>query len=159
MRRLQALLIALVVFAVGLAPRAVQSAAQTRPDFSGKWTLVSTSSFAGGPLGRGGTITQDEASVTFTPSLGRTVTYRIDGSENSRTTTTVTGELWDLASQARWVTNALLVTTKYVTNIGRWEDLVVCSLDGDGNLVVVTVSTPKSTQRGMSTETLIYRKD
>lgn len=159
MRRHQTLRIALVVLTIGLAPRAAQSASQTRPDFSGKWTLVSTSNFAGGPLGRGGTITQDEASVTFTPSLGQTVTYRIDGSETSRPTTTVTGATWHLASQARWVTNALLVTTKYVTNIGRWEDLVVCSLDGDGNLVVVTVSTPKTSDRGMSTETLVYRKN
>ena len=151
--------IALVVLALGSTPRAAQSAAQTRPDFSGKWTLVSTSSFAGGPLARGGTITQDEASVTFTASQGQAVTYRIDGSENSRTTTTVAGVVWGLTSQARWVTNALLVTTKYVTNIGQWEDLVVCSLDGDGNLIVVTVSAVKTSQRGMSTETLIYRKD
>ena len=62
-------------------------------------------------------------------------------------------------STVRWVTNALLITTR--NNRGTtdgWEDLVLCSLNGRGELVVVRVNAVTSTEPVMKTSVLTYEK-
>jgi hypothetical protein len=135
-----------------------QVSAQQRPNFAGRWVLVSdTAAYVDGPLGREGTVTQDERSVTFTSGT-RSVTYRLDRPETVNTTTTVRGDSWTLVSQVRWVQHALLVTTTTRSPIGTWEDMMVCSLDGRGNLNIVVLSTPKDWHAAMITTLLTYRR-
>jgi hypothetical protein len=161
---------ALYAFVSGVAIVSVSMvgpSAQSRPDFSGKWTLVAGPDvIVGGPLGREGVISQDATSVTFTQSLpvthdpNRSLTYRVDGSESRNETRTLRGETWTHLSQARWMSEALLVTT--ITNAGitgRWESVLTCSLDGKGNLVIVSVDPNLWPPSTMSTRTLTYSKN
>jgi hypothetical protein len=133
--------------------------AQAKPDFSGAWTLVSAvPAVPAGPLGRGGTVTQDASSLTFTTG-SRSVTYRLDRPETQTPTTTVRGETWLLTSQVRWVQDALLVVTKTTAPIGTWEDMLTCALDGQGNLTIVALATPKSGESAMITTLMTYRRN
>jgi hypothetical protein len=62
-------------------------------------------------------------------------------------------------SQARWVTNALLITTTTDAGAtGRWEDLLILSLSGENALNVVTVSTAKSAKPAMITQLWVYER-
>jgi hypothetical protein len=145
-----------------LALFSVQLSAQ-KPNLSGKWTLVTAPELdpvrpQSSPLGYEGNITQDGTSVTFTTG-NRSITYRLDLPESQNPLTTMRGDSWLLASQARWVQNALLVVTKTTSPIGTWEDMLICSLDGDGNLNVVVLGTPKSQQAAMITTLLTYRRN
>ena len=146
----------LLVFAVSGTGLPAQS---RRPDFSGHWTETSGIPPTGGPFWSGGTITQDGATLTL--ANGSTpISYRLDGRETVSSLTTVRGETWRLVSQARWITNALLVTTQYDAGLtGQWEDLAVFSLDATGHLNIVTVTTLKSDQPTMATKQLTYRKN
>jgi hypothetical protein len=87
------------------------------------------------------------------------VTYTLDDSENTRTTTTAAGATWTRVSRARFVTSALLVTTRTdAGSFGHWEDLFLVSPDSDGKLTVVTCNAAKSRERGMSTRVFTYTK-
>jgi hypothetical protein len=59
----------------------------------------------------------------------------------------------------RQAQNALLVVTKTTSPIGIWEDMLICSLDGDGHLNVVVLGTPESQQAAMITTLLTYRRN
>jgi hypothetical protein len=140
-------------------------AAQTAspPDFSGKWSLVAPGQpgpevWLSSPLRLEGTITQDGVTFTVNRSDGA-LTYRLDGSESQRTSTSPGGITFTTVSNARWVSNALVITESWTTGTGgRWQDMFVCSFDASGNLVVVSIATPK-TQRGtMITRMLTYKK-
>jgi hypothetical protein len=72
-----------------------------RPDFSGKWVLVSPQS---GPpdllLGSTGAIVQDESTITFMSSA-RSSTFRMDDVESQERTNSAAGGIWTLTSRAR----------------------------------------------------------
>jgi hypothetical protein len=125
----------------------------------GTWALKTGEPYS--PLGAAGTIAQTESRITVTASARpeRAVTYQLDRPEFTYTTTTVRGDTWTHVAQARWVTNALLVTTKTGAGVtGAWEDMVIYSLSGPNTLTVVTVMTPKSSELGMSTQLSTYER-
>lgn len=143
---------------------AATATAQTRPDFSGRWTVAPEPSAAG--AGRGGsqasgtigsgwggeiTITQSAATLTveraqfsqydMQPSMR--FTYALDGSE-SRNTINMGRGPQELTSKAAWRETSLVISTGYPFSnpqSGKGETLEVrqeLSLDAEGSLVVTT---------------------
>jgi hypothetical protein len=143
---------------------AATATAQTRPDFSGRWTVPPEPSAAGASSGGsqvsstmgsgwGGeiTITQTAASLTveraqfsqydMQPPLR--FTYALDGSE-SRNTINMGRGPQELASKAAWREPSLVISTTYPFSnprTGKAETIDVrqeLSLDASGSLVVTT---------------------
>jgi hypothetical protein len=118
-------------------------AAQTPPNFAGKWTLVPDANGAGGGRGMGGigqsaTIVQDANTLTLTRTtqMGEfTTTYKLDGSE-SRNTLNMGGNSVDQLSTAKWDGGKLTINTKMDFQGTPVETRLVLSLDPSGNLVV-----------------------
>jgi hypothetical protein len=102
---------------------------------------------------------QDAATVTFTSGT-RSITYRLDVPETRNTVVSARGEKMTLVSQVRWVTHALLITTKHNRGaVEGWEDLLVCSMNGPDELVVVNVAAVTSTEPVMKAVALTYRRN
>lgn len=128
------------------------------PDLSGSWSVASTEGLGYSPFGARFTVRQDASTITI-QSDRETVTYRLDDSENARTTQTATGATWRRVSRARFVQHALLVTTRIEAGpTGQWEDLFIVSLDRPGEVTVVTSNTVKSLESAMSTRLFKYTK-
>jgi hypothetical protein len=128
------------------------------PDLSGTWATATTDGLAYSPFGARFTVKQDASTVTITTAR-ETVTYKFDDSENVRTTQTVTGQAWTRVSRARFVTDALVVTTRIDAGpTGHWEDLFIVSLDRPGEVTVVSCNAMKSMESGMSTRLFKYTK-
>lgn len=128
------------------------------PDLSGTWAIDSTDGAANSPFGARFTVKQDASTITFTTDR-EAVTYKLDDSENARTTQTVTGATWKRSSRARFVTAALVVTTRIdAGTTGHWEDLFIVSLDRPGQVTVISCNASKSTQPGMATRMFKYTK-
>ena len=144
--------VAVVVAAFAGGSQPVHSAS-LGADLSGTWTLPPAPGGSSEVLGTEGAITQDGSRLTLTGGHQPLSVY-LDGRDSQNTTASG----WTLVSQARWVTHALLITTKYNTPVGQWEDMVICSLDGKGKLNVVTVSAAKSSDEGMITRQFVYSK-
>jgi hypothetical protein len=151
---------AAVVFSGRRAPGQV-----SRPDFSGTWTLVSSSgAMPDAPLWSEGSITQDASSLSFAgnaPSTSRdasALSLRLDGQGTERTLTTVLGGRWTLVSHTKWDANALVITTTYRTAIGQWDDWTTLSLDPAGNLSVVTNKTPKQSDVPRNVTQYTYKR-
>jgi hypothetical protein len=151
---------------------ASMSAAQSRPDFSGRWTLdPSKSTMSGGGRdgarggggGRGGgiglgppaeqlTITQTTATLEMALVIGgqsRTVTYVLDGSRRQNMLPVGQGGTVEATYQSRWdgaklvTTIARTITARGGTTIARYREVV--SIDKDGRLVIeTTASGPRS---------------
>jgi hypothetical protein len=152
-----------VILIVGALAGGESGSAQQRslpapPDLSGSWTIVQADSSASSPLGARFAVRQDASTITFT-SGQEVVTYKLDDSENLRSTQTVTGATWTRASRARFVTSALLVTTRIDAGpTGHWEDLLLVSQDRPGEITVVSCNAVKSMERGMATRVFKYTK-
>ncbi|HET9359277.1 MAG TPA: hypothetical protein VFO58_05985 [Vicinamibacterales bacterium] len=152
-----------VLTLVGLVAVGHAGAAQVRPlpphpDLSGAWVTNSTDDLAYSPFGARFTVNQDASTVTITADR-ETVTYTLDNSESVRTTSTVTGASWRRSSRARFVTAALVVTTRIDAGAtGHWEDLFIVSLDRPGEVTVVASNAVKSMEPGMVTRVFNYRK-
>jgi hypothetical protein len=128
------------------------------PDLSGTWVRTSTDGPAYPPFGARFTVKQDASTITISTDR-EVVTYQLGDSETVRTTQTVRGESWKRTSRARFVTAALVVTTRIdAGTTGHWEDLFVVSLDRPGEVTVVTCNTVKSMERGMATRVVKYTK-
>jgi hypothetical protein len=128
------------------------------PDLSGSWTTDAADARSYSPLGVRFTVKQDAATITLTTDRDA-VTYKLDDSDNVRTTQTVRGDSWTRTSRARFVTFALVVTTRIDAGAtGHWEDLFIVSLDKPGELTVVSCNALKSMEPGMSTRTFKYTK-
>jgi len=173
------------VFGVfALAFLASAAAAQTHPDFSGRWTAVPEPSASGsgppvavaaGTMGSGwGTeisITQSATRLTleraqfsqYDMQPAMRLTYGLDGSE-SRNTINMGRGPQELVSRATWQDASLVITTSYrFTNPqggkAETDDVKqVLSLDASGSLVITT------TRSGVlggppSTTTTIYKKN
>ena len=117
-------------------------AAQARPDFSGKWTLVPDPAAGGrggfGGVGQSATITQDATSLTITRStqMGEfTSTYRLDGSE-SRNTLNFQGNAIEQLSKTSWDGDRLIVNTSMSFDGNPVEVSMKMWLDEAGTLNV-----------------------
>jgi len=118
-------------------------AAQTPPNFAGKWTLVPDANGAGGGRGMGGlgqtaTIVQDANTLTITRTtqMGEvTTTYKLDGSE-SKNTLNMGGNSIDQLSTAKWDGGTLKINTKMDFQGTPVETSLALSLDPSGSLVI-----------------------
>ena len=142
---------------------ATTATAQTRPDFSGRWTVAPEPSAA---AGRGGsqvsgtmgsgwggeiTITQDAATLTveraqfsqYDIQPPMRFTYALDGSD-SRNTINMGRGPQEQVSKAAWREPSLVISTRYPFNNpqnGKAETIDVqqeLSLDASGSLVITT---------------------
>lgn len=137
--------------AVVLAPVAVtvtgltqQRASHTPPDLSGTWRLVNGERTTLSSLGPQFTVEQARDRIALMTTR-ETVTYTIDWTENQRASKTVQGDIWTHRALAKFVGNALLITTRTDAGaMGEWEDLIVISLDPSGALNVMTCEPAKS---------------
>jgi len=139
------------------------AAAQSKPSFAGKWTLVPdpNAPAATGGRGRGGfgglgqefTAAQDEKTLTVTTTnaqLGELKSsYNLDGSE-SKNPLTFNGNTVDRVSKVKWDGAKLVITTTTNFNGNALESTQSWSLDASGNLVVESTSnfggTPQTTK-------------
>ncbi|MDO8836996.1 MAG: hypothetical protein Q7V01_15445 [Vicinamibacterales bacterium] len=156
-----------VVLAVVLALPAV-TAAQAKPDFSGKWIQdMEKSDPAGGPGGGGGgrgpagpqnlTITQTAAELTIereTPNGAMKTVYKLDGTESDNSTGRGTSK-----TKSAWEGTTLVTAGAQTMNMQGNEVTIemkeVRSIDADGTMVVVT--TTKS-QMGERTRKVVFKK-
>jgi hypothetical protein len=169
-----------IVVAVALAAFVALPAAswaQTKPDFSGSWTMDATKSDpapapggggaggAGGGGGRGGgrgggggipmamTIKQTPATLTIESMAGRggmqTLTYKLDGTESVNTVGPA-----EAKSKATWTGATLTITTTQDFNGNTITTKDVYSMDG-ANLVRTNTRT---TPAGEMTRKVVYTK-
>lgn len=154
--RVRRFVLMIVLLAFGSTGAAQVRPLPPAPNLSGSWTASTTERIAYSPFGAQFTVKQDASTVTFTTSR-ETITYTLDDKEHPRTTQTVRGDTWTRYSRARFVTTALLVTTRVdAGQTGHWEDLFIVSLDKPGEVTVVAMSA--ATMGGMSTNTFKYTK-
>jgi hypothetical protein len=167
----------------GLVLLATTAAAQTRPDFSGRWTAPEPSTASGvrgvsiepGSLGSGwgAEMTIDHRASRLTVERAQfsqydmqpplRLTYALDGSE-SRNIVNMGRGPQELVSKATWQGASLVLTTSYRFSnpqTGRTETSDVqqmLAFDASGSLVVTT--THAGVLGGpLSTSTTTYRKN
>jgi hypothetical protein len=172
----------LKVLGLALTLVAVTAGAQTRPDFSGRWTAVPEPVPGGG--GRGGqtapgtmgsgwgteiTINQNASTLAvdraqfsqYDMQPPMRFTYALDGSE-SRNTISMGRGLQPLVSKASWQDATLVISTSYPFSNPQngtpdaIEVTQVLSLDASGSLVITTTRGLPGAQP--STVTTTYKK-
>ena len=157
-RRLIGLAVVLAPVAAAVTGLAQQRASHSPPDLSGTWRLVNGERATLSTLGPQFTVEQFHDRITLMTSR-ETVTYTIDWTENQRASKTVQGEIWTHRSSAKFVGNALLITTRTDAGPrGEWEDLMVISLDPGGTLNLMICEPAKSTESAMITRIFKYDK-
>ena len=123
--------------------------AQTKPDFSGTWTLDASKSDA--PMGRGGRggppgpITITQAADTLTQKRGeQTLTYKLDGSESSNEVQG-RGGVQTVKSKAHWEGSKLVIeSTREIQGFElTTKEERTLSADGKEMTVQTTASTPQ----------------
>src|SRR3954468_15556406 len=123
--------------------------AQTKPDFSGTWTLDASKSDA--PMGRGGrggppgpmTITQ--TADTLTQKRGeQTLTYKLDGSESANEVQG-RGGVQTVKAKAHWEGSKLVIeSTREIQGFAlTTKEERTLSADGKEMTVQTTASTPQ----------------
>jgi hypothetical protein len=160
------------VLVVGLS--SIVQAAQSRPNFSGDWSLVPEKSNLGGDGAGPGfyssfpdafTIAQTDRRLTVSWKHGNppaTFTYALDGSENrNRLSPAATEPDKEVVSRASWVGRTLVIETTRSFSLGGQTGTVsttyVMSLDGDG-LLLIDKTTPAGAANAPSSMKLVYRK-
>lgn len=126
------------MFAVAIFAMATVAFAQ-KPDFSGSWTIdPEASGMAAGGGGRGpaGPMVVKQTADTLTTEATRgenkvTMTYKLDGTESTNTTTGRGGATVESKSTAKFDGAKLVITTK----AGENESTQTWSIAG-GNLVI-----------------------
>jgi hypothetical protein len=136
---------AVLISAAAVVLSTVAMFAQTKPNFTGKWTMVADPNAvpAGGRGGFGGLgpaamITQDDKTLTVVRSVqGNEVkaVYNLDGSD-SKNTMNMGGNAMEQVSKAKWDGNKLVITTAVNFGGNASELTTTYSLDSTGNLVV-----------------------
>ena len=154
-----------VAVALGLIVGAVQTFAQAKPSFTGKWTVVPdpnapapAAGRGGGRGGRGGGLGQEflaaqtEKTLVVTttgPNGEQKATYNLDGSE-SKNPITFGDNTIDRVSKVKWDGAKLVIATTTNSNGNANESTQTCSLDATGNLVVESTNnfqgTPTTTK-------------
>ena len=147
MKRFISVLTVIVLLAGGVA--AVM--AQAKTNFAGKWTLVpDPNAPAGGGrgrggfggLGQGGTIEQNDKTITVTTTTqaGETkAVYNLDGSE-SKNPITMQGNTIDRVSKVKWDGAKLVITTTTNFQGTPVESTQTWSLDASGSLTIESTS-------------------
>jgi len=136
----------------------VHAQAAEVPNFTGTWTVSDQQDTGASPLGRQFTVTQAPGAITL-ETAGNAVTYQLNDSENTWTTTTVRGETRRRIARARFVSLALLVTTRTEAGTtGTWEDLMMLAPDGKGQLTLVSSSAALYPEGAMNTKVFVYKK-
>lgn len=133
---------------------------QQRPDLSGTW-VVTSAPHAPQRL----RVTQEASRVSIVEYSGareRTLVFQLNGTDSRNETRTLAGEIWSHVSQAKWVSNALVVTTTTTRgSTGRsWAWMTTYFRDGDGNLKVTTLDlvTDPEPFMSMAQSTVVYAK-
>jgi hypothetical protein len=138
--------------------------AQSKPDFSGTWTLDTARSDA--PLGRGGrgggrggatgpaTIVQDAASLKITRG-DQTLTYKLDGSESTNQVMG-RGGAQDVKSKAHWDGSKLVIETTRDFQGMSITTKETRSLSADGK--EMTVETAATTPQGEMNSKQVFTK-
>jgi hypothetical protein len=144
---------ALVAAAGLLAALTVTHAQQEKPNFSGRWVLVSPA----GSAGQEQVVTQDATTLTTAHASsghGHRSVYKLDGTESRNGIVSHGSEISTL-SKASWNASQLTIESDTVYPDGRKRRATtVWSLDGDGRLVLeLTESGPNGPP---STTKLIY---
>jgi hypothetical protein len=154
-----------VVTAIGVV---AGIAAQTTPNFAGKWTLVpdATAPQAGGRgggmfggLGTDPVIAHDAKTLTITRTTQAgeiKSVYNLDGSDSKNTMTFGENSI-DLVSKAKWADGKLAITTTSNFNGNTFETTMTLSLDG-GSLIVESTRPDFQGGRSPVTTKLTYKK-
>ena len=139
-----------LVGSVGILLALAVISAQEKPDFAGRWVLVSP----GEGAGQEHIVTQDAATLTTahgSEGHGHRMVYKLDGTE-SRNVLVSHGSDSVTLSKASWNGNQLTITSDTTYPDGRKRHAKeVWSFGGDGRLVVELTETglgasPKTTK-------------
>jgi len=160
-----------IVFALALA-MPLTAWAQSKPDFSGTWTLNAEKSDpppqrggggggGGGRMGGGGgaagpvTIKQTATDLTIT-SEGRqgpsTLTYKLDGSESSNEMMGRGGASMTVKSKAKWDGSKIVIETTRDMGGNSVTVTETRSLSADGKDMTVETSTPNGSRKVVFTK-------
>ena len=160
----RALIVAMAAVAIVALP--VASAAQGKPDFSGKWTLDEAKSDpapAGGG-GRGGamgsaasmTIKQTATQLTVDRVMGQgaqTAVYKLDGSESVNQM-----GMGQAKSKASWDGSRLVIATSMTMSTPNGEMTMDSKEIYSLGAGVLTIETTRNTPMGSQTRKLVYTK-
>lgn len=139
------------------------AAAQAKPSFAGKWTLVSDANTpAGGGMMVSGIITaaQDDKTLTVTTTgqMGEIKTiYNLDGTE-AKSPLDFNGNSIDRVTKAVWDGSKLVLTTIASFNGQSFETKQVWSLGADGTLTVDSTRPDFQGGGAPTTTKLTYKK-
>jgi hypothetical protein len=138
--------------ALALVTPAIGVAAQSKPNFAGKWTLVPDPNAAAGGGGRGRgmgglgqtfTASQDEKTLTVitnNPQVGEIkAVYNLDGSE-TKNPISFGGNTVDRTSKVKWDGAKLIITSTSNFQGNAVETTQAWSLDAAGTLTVESTS-------------------
>ena len=127
------------LFAILICAIAGVAGAQSRPNLSGEWVASEGVQRV--------TIESDSDVIEITEvvgSLEHHFIYDLNGAQSHNETRTVTGALWLHDAQARWVENAVLVTTRTTrTEVdSSWEWMKIYHLTSPDRLSVTLIDRP-----------------
>ncbi len=131
------------------------ASAQQKPDFSGRWAIVSPSDHAGLEQ-----VVKHDATTLSTSHEseggGHASIYKLDGSESRNVIVSHGSDLVTL-SKASWTGNKLTITSTTTYSDGRKLDQrQVWSLDSDGRLVIEVTESMQG--RPPTTITMVHKK-
>jgi len=109
-------------------------AARQKPNFSGRWLIVSPPEGAG----REQVVKQDDKALSVGSGVpgGRQTTYQLDGAEH-KTSMSLRGEAINIVSKAVWDGNKLVLTSDAAYPNGmKTKSTEIWSIDDQGRLVV-----------------------
>jgi len=128
-------LVRIPIFLVAVAATAVAVHAQSKPNFSGRWVVVSPEKGAGQEQ----TVKHDEKSLSTehaSEGAGHRMIYQLDGVERSNAIPARGTEI-TMLSKASWDGNRIVITTNTSYPNGmKTQAKEVWSLDAQGRLVI-----------------------
>lgn len=172
----------LVLTVLAFAPEA---AAQAKPDFSGTWTLASSTApdSAANPgrasdlmFGMKAVVVQNATTLTITTtrsSRSDRFVLSLDGSESRNTYKESASRTWALVSRAKWVNNTLIISTVVETvtspdgvvfrdTTGASERIMRWSMSTSGDLTMETTALhmvdAAAGAQGPTTYGLVYKR-
>jgi hypothetical protein len=142
---------ALMVVVVALL---VSASAQSRPDFSGKWTETGS---AAEQAPRVMTVQQDAAAITVGVGAEQW-TFKLDGSETKISTRQNDGRVIERVATMKWEANTLVLSIPGRSNgDGEYVIKQVWAIDA-GKLVVKSSQVSVSTGKASNEATIAYTK-
>jgi hypothetical protein len=144
-----------LVGSVGILLALAVASAQEKPDFAGRWVLMSPAEGAG----QEHTVTQDAATLTTAHAStghGHRMVYKLDGTESRNVLVSHGSDIVTL-SKASWNGNQLTIMSDTTYSDGRKRYVKeVWSFGGDGRLVVEFNET--GLEASPKTTTLVYTR-